>query len=115
MPDDPSITRNSQPKPIPRGSPFLTPDKALPGGECTHDEENAEPPVTRNQMMHLHQYACRQGQNSAVLRHELGQLRDHEGDENRDESRAGKGKECRINQRLLHAITQAFRLHQVFH
>ena len=32
-----------------------------------------------------------------------------------DQRRAGDGEECRINQRLLHAIAQIFRLHQVLH
>ena len=66
-------------------------------------------------MVHLHQNSRPHGKNSSILRHELRQLRDHEGDENRDEGSACEGKECWINQRLLHSIAQAFLLHQVFH
>ena len=42
-----------------------------------------------------------------------GQLRHHEGDENRDQGRAGDGEKRRINQRLLHAVAQIFCLHQM--
>ena len=66
-------------------------------------------------MVYLHQDSRRHGKNSTILRHELRQLRDHEGDENRDQGRSCEGKERGINQRLLHSIAQTFLLHQVFH
>ena len=47
-------------------------------------------------------------QSAAGLRHEIGQLRHHEGDENDDERRAGRGEEGRINERLLHAVAEIF-------
>ncbi len=45
---------------------------------------------------------------------EAGQLRHHERDENRDQAGARDGEERRINQRLLDAVAQVLRLHQVF-
>ena len=63
-------------------------DKGFPAGKRAQDKKNPQPPVGRNDVVHLHQDSRRHGKNSAILRHELCQLRDHEGDENRDEGRA---------------------------
>jgi hypothetical protein len=47
------------------------------------------------------------------LRHETNQLRHHKGDEHDDQARARQREERRIDQRLLHAIAQIFRLGQM--
>ena len=64
-------------------------------------------------MIRAEQNTRRQRQSAAGLRHEVGQLRHHEGDENDDQRRAGEGEEGRINERLLHPVAQIFLLHQV--
>ncbi len=65
--------------------------------------------------MKADQHPRRQRQRAAVLRHEIRQLRHHEGDENRHQSRARHGEERRIDERLLHAIAQALRLHEMLY
>ena len=115
MADDATVSGYPQAKSVPCRSSFVAPDKGFPAGERAQDKKNSQPPVGRNDVVHLHQDSRRHGKNSSILRHELRQLRDHEGDENRDEGSACEGKECWINQRLLHSIAQAFLLHQVFH
>ena len=66
-------------------------------------------------MVKLQQDARRQWKRATGLRHEPGQLRHHERDENCDKNSAGHREECRINQRLLHAVSQVLGLHQMFH
>ena len=63
--------------------------------------------------MNLQQNPCGQWKRTTALGHKPGQLRHHERDENRNEHRAGQREECRINQRLLHPISQVFCLHQM--
>ena len=65
--------------------------------------------------MNLHQDARRQRKRAANLPHEPSQLRHHVGDENGDQGHAGHGEKSRIDQRLLHAIAQILRLHQMFY
>src|SRR5437762_2696846 len=64
-------------------------------------------------MMNLQQNPRRQWKRAASLCHKPGQLRHHERDENCDEHCAGQSEKCRINQGLLHAISQVFCLHQM--
>ena len=64
-------------------------------------------------MMNLQQNPCRQWKPASGLCHETGQLRHHERDKNGNENGASEREKCRINQRLLHPISQFFCLRQM--
>ena len=66
-------------------------------------------------MVNLQQNPRRQWKRAASLGHKPAQLRHHERDKNSNENGASQREKCRINQGLLHAISQFFCLRQMLH
>src|SRR5438046_10115082 len=73
--DNAPVSGYPQAESVPCGPSFIAPDKGFPAGERTQDKKNPQPPVGGDDVVHLHENQRRQWEDSAILRHELPQLR----------------------------------------
>src|SRR6266436_6114066 len=115
MPNHPPVTRNLQPKSVPSEPSFLGADECAKTDAHADHNQDRQPPIRNDAVMNLHQDSRRQRKGAANLGHEPGQLRHHVRDEDCDQRRAGDCQKRRIDQRLLNAVAQVLRLHQMFY
>ena len=109
------VTRNLQSKSVPSEPSFFGADECAETDARADDNQDRQPPVRDDAVMNLHQDPRRQRKGAADLGHESGQLRHHVSDEDCDQRRAGDCEKRRIDQRLLNAVAQILRLHQMFY
>ena len=112
--DDAAVPRQDQTKAIPGDPSFVCANEGTDADNRANHNQSTNPPVAGDDVVHLEQDFCRQGKLSSVCLEETSQLGHHERDKNRDQAGARDGEEGGINQRLLDAVAQILRLHQVF-